>query len=266
MRTRPEPNPAANLEPLDASWKSLCRVGGAAALAAGILFRRNIAAEIGLLSTPPPPTTVGEWFALLQSNRLLALAYLNVLDLVNYALVALVLLALYAALRRTARSVMTIAAAAGLLGVAVYLSSNTALSMLALGEQYAAATAESQQAALLAAGQALLALNRFGAAGSHPGTAGYISLFFVAAAGLLISLVMLRSALFNRATAYVGILAGGLDLAYCLAFALVPVDGELLALLFIPAAGLFWMLWHVLVGWRLCRLGRPEGKKPPSQS
>jgi hypothetical protein len=57
-----------------------------AALVAGVLFRRNTAAEIGLFSPLPAPTTVGDWFALLQSNRFLALAYLNVLDLVNYRL------------------------------------------------------------------------------------------------------------------------------------------------------------------------------------
>jgi hypothetical protein len=257
-------NQISNAKSLDSGWKSLYRVGGVAALIAGVLFRRNIAAEIGLFSKQPAPVTVSDWFALLQSNRLLGLAYLNVFDLVNYALVGLMFLALYAVLRRANKSYVAIAATLGCLGVAVYLASNTAFSMLALGDQYAAATTEAQRSTLLAAGQALLALNRFSSPGAHPGTGGYVSLLLIAVAGTITSAVMLRSDVFNRATAYVGILAGAFDLAYCIAFAFIPtVDSDLLALCFIPAAGLFLAIWHILVGWRLYRLGK-ETSNPAS--
>jgi hypothetical protein len=139
-----------------------------------------------------------------------------------------------------------------LLGIATYLATNTALSLLALSEQYAVA-GEAEQAALRAAGQALLALNRFGA-GAHPGAGGYASLLFIAAGGLLLAAVMLRSGLFGRVTAVTGITANALDLGYCVAYAAAPAAAATLALIFIPAAGLFLMLWHLLVGWRLLRL------------
>jgi uncharacterized membrane protein len=85
----------------------------------------------------------------------------------------------------------------------------------------------------------------------------------VAIAGMVFSLVMLRSRLFGRATAYVGMVASGLDLAYCVAFAALPmVDSEILALLFIPAAGLALMAWHILVGWKLLRLERHKAPEP----
>lgn len=246
---------ATHTKPLDAVWYPLYRAGGVAALLAGILFRRNIAAEIGLFTQDAAPVAIDDWFALLQDNRLLGLAYLNVFDLVNYALLALMFLALYAALRQASRSSASIATVLAFLGIAAYFASNTALSLLALSEQYAAAATEAARAPLLAAGQAMLALNRFAGLGSHPGTAGYVSLLLVALAGLILSLVMLRSERFPRAAAVVGILAGALDLTYCLAYAFLPmVDGETLALLFIPAAGLLWMVWHILVGWRLYRL------------
>jgi len=253
-------------ETSDSGWKSLYRVGGVAALIAGILFRRNIAAEIGLFSQHSSPVSVSDWFALLQSNRLLGLVSLNILDLVNYALVGVMFLALYAALRRANKSFMAIATALGLLGIGVYLASNPALSMFALSDQYAAATTEAQRTALLAAGEAMLAIGRFTASG-HPGTAGYMSLLLIAVAGMIASVVMLRSGVFHRATAYVGILASALDLAYCLAYALVPTVGsELLAVLFIPAAGLFLMIWHIMIGWKLTRLGRLPGKALAKQS
>jgi len=237
-------------------WKSLYRIGGMAALIAGLLFRRNIAAEIGLFSQYPYPVTVSDWFALLQSNRLLGLTYLNIFDIVNYALVGLMFLALTVVLKRVNRSYMAIAMTLGLLGIAVYFASNMAFSMLSLSEQYAAATTEIQKTKLLAAGEVLLAINRFSNAGAHPGSGGYMSLLLIAFAGMITSVIMLRSDVFNRATAYVGILASAFDLAYCVAYAFMPtVDSELLAVIFIPAAGLFLMIWHIMVGWRLYQLG-----------
>jgi len=260
-------NQVARAETPDPDWKSLYKVGGVAALIAGVLFRRNLAAEIGLFSQRKPPVTVSDWFALLQSNRLLGLATLNVFDLVNYALVSLMFLALYAVLRRANRSYMEIATALGLVGIAVYFASNTAFSMLSLSDQYAVATTDAQRTMLLAAGQAMLAINRFSNPGAHPGAGGYLSLLLIAVAGMITSVVMLRSAVFNRATAYVGILASAFDLAYCIAFAFVPaVDSDLLAVCFIPAAGLLLMIWHILIGRRLFQLGRLEGKTPPKQS
>jgi hypothetical protein len=247
----------ANDETIDSVWTNLYRVGGVAALIAGILFRRNMAAEIGLFSEHPSPLTVSDWFALLQSNRLLGLSYLNIFDLANYVLVGLMFLALYAALRAANRSYMAIATTLGLVGIAVYFASNTALSMLSLSDQYVAATNEAQRTMLLAAGQALLAINRFSSPGAHPGAGGYLSLFLIAVAGMVTSVVMLRSAVFNRATAFVGILSSALDLAYCFAFALLPnADSEMLAVCFLPAAGLLLMIWHILTGRRLYQLGR----------
>jgi len=257
-------NQVASADTPDSGWKGLYRVGGAAALIAGVLFRRNIAAEIGLFIKDPSPGTVGDWFALLQSNRLLGLSYLNIFDLVNYMLVGLMFLALYAVLKQVNKSYMAIATTFGFLGIAAYYASNTAFSMLSLSDQYAAATTEAQRTMLLAAGQAMLAINRFSDPGSQPGTAGYLSLLFIAAAGTITSMIMLRSKVFNRATAYVGILANALDLAYCFGFVFVPiVDSKLLAVCFIPAAGLFLMIWHIMIGWRLYQLGRLEMRTLP---
>jgi len=255
-------NQVTNADASDSNWKSLYRVGGVAALIAGVLFRRNIAAEIGLFSEYKSPVTVSNWFTLLQSNRLLGFSYLNIFDIVNYTLVGLMFLALYAVLRRTNKSYMAIATILAFLGIAVYIASNTAFSMLSLSEQYAAATTEAERTMLLAAGQAMLVINRFSSPGAHPGAGGYMSLLLIAIAGMITSVVMLRSDVFNRATAIVGILASTFDLAYCIAFAFVPtVDSELLAVCFIPAAGLLLMIWHIMVGWRLIQLGK---ETPPN--
>ena len=54
----------------DSSWSSLYTVGGIAALIAGVIFRRNISAEITLFGAHAPDSLI-DWFALLQNNRLL---------------------------------------------------------------------------------------------------------------------------------------------------------------------------------------------------
>jgi hypothetical protein len=77
----------------------------------------------------------------------------------------------------------------------------------------------------------------------------------VAAAVLVAGVVMLKSGRFGRATGLVGIIAASLDLAYCVAYLAAPTfDRELLAVAFIPAAGLLLMIWHLMTGWRLIRL------------
>jgi len=237
---------------VDTACQGLYIIGGAAALIAGVIFRRNLGvAEIGqLLCGRAPPDTVIGWFSLLQSDRLLGLAMLNIFDIVDFALLGLMFLALYAALKRVNKGYALIATAMGLVGIAVYFSSNAALSLLSLSDQYAAATTDAQRSALLAAGQAILATGNPGTI--FPGTGMYMSFFLLAAAGLVISILMLRSTVFSRATAYVGILASLCDLACCVTFAVVPASCAFL----VASAGLLLMIWHILIGLRLIRLGR----------
>jgi hypothetical protein len=245
----------------------LYRVGGLAAILSGVLLRRNLSAEISLLGGPEPPSDVAAWLELLADSRLLGLAYLDVGDIANYLLVGVMLVALYAALRERNRAAMMVATATGLVGIAVYFASNQAFSMLALSDQLAGATTQAEQAGILAAGQGVLAVHPFSSPAAHPGSGGYASLLLVAISGLIISVVMLRGDVFGKVTAWLGILAAGFDLAYCLAYAFVPaVDTEVLALVFLPAAGLFWTIWHILVGWRLWVLGRPSPSAAPERA
>lgn len=162
---------------------------------------------------------------------------------------------------------MAIATTSAFAGIVVYFASNKAFSMLALSHQYAVATTDAQRAALAASGQTMLAVGRFTGNGGHPGAGGYASLLLIASAGIIVSVVMLRSGQFSRATALVGVLAGALDVAYCLAYALIlPADGVRLGLVFIPAAGLFLMLWHLMVGWKLLQLSRERPAEPADRA
>jgi len=189
----------SNTNAIDSLWKGLYRVGGAAALLAGVVFRRNLGVEVSLFG-PQAPASVAGWFALLQENRLLGLTLLSIFDVVDYALVGLMLVALCVALWRTGRSASAIATACGLVGIAVSFASNAAFAMLSLSDQYAAAASEAERSMLLAAGQALLAAGE--------GGGFYLSILLLAVAGLIFSALMLRSGAFGRAAAWVGLQIG----------------------------------------------------------
>lgn len=227
------------------AWQTLYRIGGVAALLAAVLFRRNISAEVSLFSQPIPDA-VADWFALLQANRLLGLAYLDLFDVVNYALLGLLFLALYAALQHVDRGLMLLAVGLGLVGVATYFASNQALAMLSLSEQYAAAAADAERAVALAAGQALLT--------SSQGAGRYLSLLSVSLAGLVTSLVMLRSVAFSRLTAMLGIAGNSLVLSSFLFLVLAPTW------LFLPhtLAAVPLILWQFLAGLKLLQLVRRQ--------
>ena len=224
------------------AWKGLYRLGGVAALIAALVFRRNISAELWLvgIARDIAPATAAEWFALLQNSPVLGLALLDVFDVVNYALIGLILLALCRALYQLAPGVMVLSAVLAVTGVAVYFASNQAFAMLALSQQFAAATAEGQRTALLAAGEALLAIN------SHGG-GKYLSLFLVTLAGLLVSVVMLRSTVFGKTTAWIGVVAHGIGLCFFVALAMAP------SLMALPPSisAVFLLVWYLLVGRRL---------------
>jgi hypothetical protein len=232
----------------DRDWAVLYKIGGIAALLAAILFRRNIGAEVSLFTGAAAiPHSAADWYALLQSYPFVGLSFLAVFDLVDYALVGLIFLALAAALWSSHRSTAAIALASGMVGVAVSLASNISLTMFSFSQQYAAATSGAQQAALLAAGQIVLAAHDPLAV--YPATGAYVSLLLIALAGLLFSIIMLRS---HRATAVVGLLASGCDLAYCLTVYFAPS----LRVFLLAAGGLFWMIWHLLVGLRLLQMSK----------
>lgn len=228
------------LKPLNKIRQPLIRVGAIAALLAALLFRRNMGAEVTLfIGAEAIPKTAAEWFVFLLSDPIIGLTLLAFLDLANSILIVMIFLALSAAHWPANKSMAAIALLSGLMGIALNIFSNISLTMLSFSMGYASAITEAQQANLLAAGDAALA-------GSDPLTAipstgALISLLLISLAGLLFSIMLLPS---HRTTAITGLLASGCDLVYCLVFHLTPIAPVYLLL---AAAGLFWMLWHLMV-------------------
>lgn len=256
-----ERNQAKDSDVTDSRWNSVYKLAGWSALAAAILFRRNLAEEsllfrsLGIIRSGPQafPVDAMDWFTLLRTHRLLGLTFLNLFDAVNYVLVGLIFLGLCRALRRLNRSLIALAMALTFVAIAVYLASNQAIPMLVLSRQYALATIDAQRFGLVVAGEALLAIHNSGA---NYGNTPYVPFLFIGIAGLLIAIVMLRSSAFGKFTAYVGILANVFGLAYYVTLVLQP---QFVAIP-LSAAAPFLLIWYILVGRRLLQLGSGVGR------
>ncbi len=230
------------IEFVEPQWRTLYLMGGVAALLTVVLGLTEVMLEASSSTLSGGPVTASEWFALLQSNRLLGLALLEIFEVVLLPLGGLMFLALYAALRRSGESFMAIAIACEFISIAIFLSSNVVLAMLNLSDQYAIAATEAQRTLLLSTAQALLA--------GWQGTGHFLAFFLGSLASLLASIVMLRSKHFGRVTAGVGI-AGNL----------LGLPGPALGFVLWTLNGLLVLLWSILVGIRLIQLGLSRANK-----
>jgi len=211
----------------DPAWAGLYRVGAWAAVAT-LLF---MPIQLIVFIMWPPPSTVEGFFALFRRNAVLGLLDMDLLLLVQWIALGLLFVALFAALRRLSASLLAIAMTLELLAVAAYLASNTALSMLIVSSQHEAAATESERAAALAAGQALLAI--------YQGTAFDVSYVLSGVAILLVGVALLRTLAFGRPIAYAAIIVG--------AAGLVPASAGTVGLVLSLISLLPLVVWLVLV-------------------
>ena len=242
-------NRVVDTETVDSTYQSIYKPGGVAALIAAVL----VLGEVVVLAIYPQPGTIRDWFMLIQSNRIIGLMDLWLLEVPMYLLFILMFLAIYKVLRKANQGLTLIALIFALLGIGIFLTTNNPFSMLSLSNQYAAATTDAERSTLLAAGQAVLVNTNQRAIGGFN-----MGLFLVSVAGLIFSSVMLKSNSFSRSTALFGILAHALSLTDYLRQALT--SSAIIALLVILPNALFLVIWYVQVGRRLYHLGRPERK------
>lgn len=230
----------ANNQTTDPKWKTLYRAGALAPLIALAFYMFQM---VIMGFGEALPATMDDWFLLFQGNKILGLIYLNALDPFSIALLGMMFLALYVALRRDNQSLMAIATFFAFLGIAVFVSMReaTVSATLTLSDQYAAAT-EVQKSQILTAGQAIHSTVR-----ATPETVGFL---FMAVAGLIISLVILRSETFSQATAYVGILGMVITLADHISLIVAPTMAGIL----MPINGLLWLIWW-LIWWLMISVG-----------
>lgn len=224
-------------------WNVLCKAGGVAAL---LLWAYSIITMIALITVGGQPSTAQEAFAILQKNPLVGFLRLDSLTLIMMPAYYALFAGLYVALHGTNRVHTTIATTLAFIGVTLFLSTPSVLSMAYLSAQHSAATSEVRRTLLLAAGEGIIASDMWHSTGAIMGG------ILLQTACVLISVVMLKGTIFSKATAYIGLATHGLDLAHGIVGLVVPTAGIIL----MAVAGPLYLIWFPLVGRKLYELHR----------
>jgi hypothetical protein len=230
-------------ESMLSSLRGLCRIGG---VAAWLLMAYSLVTMVQLLVLGGQPATAAEAFSLIQQNRIVALIRLDLPTVLALPLYYLVFLGLFAALHRDALPDTILATTLAFVGVTLLLATPMGLSMVPLSDRYAAAASEEARSQLLGAGEAILAADMWHATGAFVGG------ILLQAGAVLVSVAMLRSRVFSRTTAYVGLVTHGLDLLHAVTIPFAPQVGFVL----MAVAGPLYLAWFPLIGRRLRTLSR----------
>jgi hypothetical protein len=239
------------VEMVESNWKNIYKLGAIAALLAVITGVVEIAISYlpGAGKLGAGAVTINDWFALLQANPFIGMRNLGLINIFLTSFGVLIFFSLFAAHRRVSPGSAALVLIVALIGAAVFFATNRCFAMLALSNQYAAATDEAQRTALVAAGQAMLAVGQ-----SHtPGT--FLAMAFSEVASILMALVMLRGKVFSQASAYVGMLGFACMLTFEIISSFVSgLSGS--AMWFAMIGGLLSMAWYILVARRLFQLAK----------
>ena len=211
-------NRIVNAETAESRWNWLYQVSGAASLILGVLF---LIAMMGLFTAGPQPSTINGWLSPFQNNWLVVLFKLNAgFDGVQFDL-------LY-----------------GLNPLDIAITALVATTYLGL---YAALRRTSRIWSIIAAVMPFLGIVVF-IATRIAGRSG------VMGAGLVISFVMLRSNIFGKVIAFVGILASVLLLAGD--FGTTENSASTIVAVLIGIGYVLLMTWFFLIARRLFQLGQ----------
>lgn len=233
----------------DFNWKAFYKVAGTMALLIVLVGLLDIVTSmLGGEVRVNSEISVTEWFAMFQTQRFTALGNLGLFNILTLSLGIPLFLALFALHRHNHPSFASLAAILFVMGTAVYISSNTVFSMLALSNQYATAT-EAQRPLLEAAGRALLAQG----ADLTPGT--FMGFLFTQAAGMMMAFVLLRGGVFSKVTAWLGVAGFGLMLVFFAVAAFVPAQFTTAMMISAPG-GLLLVAYQILLARRLFQLAR----------
>jgi hypothetical protein len=236
--SKSKPTQTADIDGADRRWKDLYRVGfiSSLALPAALVF-----AVLAFFIWPytPGSTDVANILTVLHNDRIAGLMSLDLSVVILLPLLLMQLLAVYTALKNVSELYALLALILGITGVVLWLAARPLIEMAYLSDQYVAATTASARSSYLAAGEAVHAV--------FNGTNWLLSQFLINLSYITSCVLMLRSTVFSKATAYTGL---GLALFGC-AFWL-PVIGPLLSLLSTIAG----VIWYILMARDFFRLGR----------
>lgn len=192
-----------------------------------------------MIAPPPYDGSAIDWFKIFQQNSLVGLIDFELLMVIYTLLSIAVGLTLYRILKDVNPYLTSLYMIITVIGVLSFIAARPAFEILHLSHQYAAAATEAERLIVLAAGEATLAV--------FNGTAFHVSYLLGSLGGLLISLVMLKTSIFSKATAYVRIASSVCDLGLY-----IPVVGLYISIFSV----LFLFVWNILIARKFFQLSK----------
>jgi hypothetical protein len=234
----------------ETQWQGIYLIGGVAAVLSliAVIFDIVVGSATGGNLSALPQTAV-ERFAQFQTNPLLGLYNLDLLNTINQLISIPVYFALYAAHRKTSQPYALLALILFLVGTAIFVTTNTALPMLELSRKYAVATTDSQRLLFAAAGEAMLAR------GAHGSLGVFIGFIVPGLAGLIMSCAMLSGKVFSKIISYLGIFGNALITLYVVLVTFAPSIKDM-ATAFAMPGGLMLIAWMVMITIRLFQIAK----------
>jgi hypothetical protein len=232
-------------ETINSNWKGFYKLAGVATLVMVLFFLFDVIIW-SLLG--PYPNSAEEWFTLFEKNRTVGFLLLSFPTLFGMILYYLTFLGLYNILKKVNAAYAALAVLFAFVGLSILLVTNMAYPLIHLSNQYAVTSIEAKRVLLLAAGESKIATTSIGM---------NLGGFLVEGVAVIFSILMLRSNVFGKKLAYLGILGHGLDfIRIILTLTFLP---EVIGTILLMIGGLPQLIWLILVGLRFIKLAHDKG-------
>jgi hypothetical protein len=194
------------------------------------------------------PGTSTEYFDLLNNNTIKALLRMDFASVLNLTCYYFIFFGIFIALRKVSEAYVTIATIFAFIGITLWFASHSAFSMISLSKQYSNAISELEKSSLLAAGEAIISSDMWHSTGAILGA------IFLESAAVFFSILMLKSKVFGKPTALIGIITHSFDLAHVIIGIFSINIGNTLMMV----AGPLYLIWLPLVGIKLIKYSKRE--------
>ncbi|MBD3407184.1 MAG: hypothetical protein GF411_13780 [Candidatus Lokiarchaeota archaeon] len=228
-------------------WDDLIIIGGIAAILqlGYVLFTMLVSMPVTMMSGQQMPVTAQEWFTMINQDPVLALCFIDFPMYIFMFLMYFTSFAFYCIFKRKREGYSILLTALVFLSVTLGLAKSDVFSLFHLSSQYAEATTDAVRQQLLAAGEAVIASNVWNS------TAGYFMGIMMLAPLLIYSIMMLDTPYFKKRTAYVGILAIGLDLfQHIIHIFAIDIAATILVI-----SGIFYIPLFLFIGLDMVKMG-----------
>jgi hypothetical protein len=227
-----------NTTTIDSRWRDLYRIAGIAAIISELIIILGFVTYF-IFPYSPGSQSTADIFLLLQTNPLGGLISLDLFLFIGNLFSIALFLALYVSLKPVNESYALIALTLGLIGVVLLIPSRPLTELYTLSGLYASATTAAAKSQYLASGDTLLIL--------FSGINWFMNTLLGTLSLLISALLMLKSQVYSKATAYVGITTSVITLGFW-----IPGIGIFLLFLSLPAM----MIWYLLLAIKFFQMAR----------